>query len=110
MSRTQKIIFCVVGLLGAVAIIIGGIVLSSDDDKTPDETDPPAISDTNDETSAPVVPDIRPNTNDDKEQHQDNPGDVTIDILDGEESTERNDDPSIDGEVVVIPGVKGEDE
>lgn len=109
MSRTQKIIFCVVGLLGAVAIIIGGMVLSSDDDKTPDETDPPAISDTNDETSAPVVPDIRPNTNDDKEQHQDRPGDIHIDIEEkGEEST-RNEDPAVEGEVVIIPGVKEDD-
>ena len=109
MSRTQKIIFCVVGLLGAVAIIIGGMVLSSDDDKTPDETDPPAISDTNDETSAPVVPDIRPNTNDDKEQHQDRPGDIHIDIEEkGEEST-RNEDPVVGGEVVIIPGVKEDD-
>jgi hypothetical protein len=109
MSRTQKIIFCVVGLLGAVAIIIGGMVLSSDDDKTPDETDPPAISDTNDETSAPVVPDIRPNTNDDKEQHQDRPGDIHIDIEEkGEEST-RNEDPVVEGEVVIIPGVKEDD-
>lgn len=109
MSRTQKIIFCVVGLLGAVAIIIGGMILSSDDDKTPDETDPPAISDTNDETSAPVVPDIRPNTNDDKEQHQDRPGDIHIDIEEkGEEST-RNEDPVVEGEVVIIPGVKEDD-
>ena len=109
MSRTQKIIFCVVGLLGAVAIIIGGMFLSSDDDKTPDETDPPAISDTNDETSAPVVPDIRPNTNDDKEQHQDRPGDIHIDIEEkGEEST-RNEDPVVEGEVVIIPGVKEDD-
>ena len=109
MSRTQKIIFCVVGLLGAAAIIIGGMVLSSDDDKTPDETDPPAISDTNDETSAPVVPDIRPNTNDDKEQHQDRPGDIHIDIEEkGEEST-RNEDPVVEGEVVIIPGVKEDD-
>ena len=109
MSRTQKIIFCVVGLLGAVAIIIGGMVLSSDDDKTPDETDPPAISDTNDQTSAPVVPDIRPNTNDDKEQHQDRPGDIHIDIEEkGEEST-RNEDPVVEGEVVIIPGVKEDD-
>ena len=109
MSRTQKIIFCVVGLLGAVAIIVGGIVLSSDNDKTPDETDPPAISDTNDETSAPVVPDIRPNTNDDKEQHQDRPGDIHIDIEEkGEEST-RNEDPVVEGEVVIIPGVKEDD-
>ena len=106
MSRTQKIIFCVVGLLGAVAIIVGGIVLSSNDDKTPDETDPPAISDTNDETSDPVVPDIRPNTNDDKEQHQDRPGDVHIDIEEKNEESTRNEDPAVDGEVVIIPGVK----
>ena len=110
MSRTQKIIFCVVGLLGAVAIIIGGIVLSSNDDKTPDETDPPAISDTNDETSTPVVPDIRPNTNDDKEQHQDRPGDVHIDIEEKNEESTRNEDPAVDGEVVIIPGVKEDGE
>ena len=110
MSRTQKIIFCVVGLLGAVAIIIGGMVLSSDDDKTPDETDPPAISDTNDETSTPVVPDIRPNTNDDKEQHQDRPGDVHIDIEEKNEESTRNEDPAVDGEVVIIPGVKEDGE
>ena len=109
MSRTQKIIFCVVGLLGAVAIIIGGIVLSSDDDKTPDETDPPVISDTNDETSAPVVPDIRPNTNDDKEQHQDRPGDIHIDIEEKNEESTRNEDPAVEGEVVIIPGVKEDD-
>lgn len=110
MSRTQKIIFCVVGLLGAVAIIVGGIVLSSNDDKTPDETDPPAISDTNDETSTPVVPDIRPNTNDDKEQHQDRPGDVHIDIEEKNEESTRNEDPAVDGEVVIIPGVKEDGE
>ena len=106
MSRTQKIIFCVVGLLGAVAIIVGGIVLSSDNDKTPDETDPPAISDTNDETSDPVVPDIRPNTNDDKEQHKDNPGEVHIDIEEKNEEFTRNEDPAVEGEVVIIPGAK----
>ena len=109
MSRTQKIIFCVMGLIGAVAIIIGGMVLSSDDDKTPDETDPPAISDTNDETSAPVVPDIRPNTNDDKEQHQDRPGDIHIDIEEKNEEYIRNEDPAVEGEVVIIPGVKEDD-
>ena len=109
MSRTQKIIFCVVGLLGAVAIIIGGIVFSSNNDKTPDETDPPAISDTNDETSAPVVPDIRPNTNDDKEQHQDRPGDIHIDIEEKNEEYIRNEDPAVEGEVVIIPGVKEDD-
>lgn len=120
MSRKANlicIVICVVITLALVGGIIYGVVRNSND-TPPDETQPPVTDttepeDSDTETTTPTIPnipDIDPDDTGDNDQKPANPGDVTIDILDGEESTERSDDPSIDGEVVIIPGVKGEDE
>ncbi len=117
MNRTANIICLVVGVVVTLALI-GGIiygVVRKSNDNPPDETQPP-ITDTTEpedsdtEPTIPNIPDIEPDDTGDNDQKPANPGDLTIDILDGEESTERSDDPAIDGEVVIIPGVKGEDE
>ena len=107
-------VICLVAILVVIGTIIYGAICNSND-TPPDETQPPITDatepeDSDTEPTIPNIPDIEPDDTGDNDQKPANPGDVTIDILDGEESTERNDDPSIDGEVVVIPGVKGEDE
>ena len=120
MSRKANIIcivICVVIALVLISGIIYGVVRNSNDPH-PNETQPlitdttePEDSDTETTTpTIPNIPDIEPDDTGDNDQKPANPGDVTIDILDGEESTERNDDPAVDGEVVIIPGVKGENE
>lgn len=120
MNRTANIICLVVGVVVTLALI-GGIiygVVRKSNDNPHDETQPPVTdttepkdSDTDTTTpTIPNIPDIDLDETGDNDQKPANPGDVTIDILDGEESTERSDDPTIDGEVVIIPGVKGEDE
>ena len=120
MSRKANIIcivICVVITLALIGGIIYGVVRNSNDNP-PDETQPPVTDttepeDSDTETTTPTIPnipDIDPDETGYNDQKPANPGDVTIDILDGEESTERSDDPTIDGEVVIIPGVKGEDE
>ena len=120
MSRKANIIcivICVVIALVLISGIIYGVVRNSNDPH-PNETQPlitdttePEDSDT--ETTTPkisTIPDIAPDEAGDNDQKPASPGDVTIDILDGEEDTVRSDDPAIGGEVVIIPGVKGEDE
>lgn len=120
MNRTANIICLVVGVVVTLALI-GGIiygVVRNSNDNPPDETQPPVTDttepeDSDTETTTPTIPnipDIDPDETGDKDQKPTNPSDVTIDILDGEEGTERSDDPAIDGEVVIISGVKGEDE
>ena len=117
MSRKVNIIcivICVVITLALIGGIIYGVVRNSNDNP-PDETQPPVTDttepeDSDTEPTIPNIPEIESDDTGDNDQKPANPGDVTIDILDGEESTERNDDPAVDGEVVIIPGVKGEDE
>ena len=115
MSRKANIV-CIVICLVVILAVIGAIIygaIRNGNDTPPDETQPP-ITDTTEpedsdtEPTIPNIPDIEPDDTGDNDQKPANPGDVTIDILDGEESTERNDDPAVDGEVVIIPGVKGE--
>lgn len=117
MSRKANIVcivICLVVILAVIGAIIYGAIRNSSD-TPPDETQPP-ITDTTEpedsdtEPTIPNIPDIEPDDTGDNDQKPANPGDVTIDILDGEESTERNDDPAVDGEVVIIPSVKGENE
>jgi hypothetical protein len=112
----MKIITLVVIPVVVLAVGLGiFLAVSNDSGDNSDETQPP-ITDTTEpedsdtEPTIPNIPDIEPDDTGDNDQKPANPGDVTIDILDGEESTERNDDPAVDGEVVIIPGVKGENE
>ena len=117
MSRKANIVcivICLVVILAVIGAIIYGAIRNSND-TTPDETQPPIalqprIEKREEEPTMPNIPDIEPEDTGDKDQKPANPGEVTSDILDGEESTERNDDPAVDGEVVIIPGVKGENE
>ena len=112
MSRKANIVcivICLVVILAVIGAIIYGAIRNSNDTRPPiTDTTEPEDSDT--EPTIPNIPDIEPDDTGDNDQKPANPGDVTIDILDGEESTERNDDPAVDGEVVIIPGVKGENE
>lgn len=120
MSRKANIIcivICVVVTLALIGGIIYGVVRNSND-TPPDETQPPVTDttepeDSDTETTTPTIPnipDIDPDETGDNDQKPANPGDVTIDVEKGDGETERSDDPTIDGEVVIIPGVKGEDE
>ena len=110
------IVICVVITLALIGGIIYGVVRNSNDNP-PDETQPPVTDttkpeDSDTETTTPTIPnipDIDPDETGDNDQMPANPGDVTIDILDGKENTERRDYPAIDGGVIVIPGVKGEE-
>ena len=117
MSRKANlicIVICVVITLALVGGIIYGVVRNGGD-TTHSETQPP-ITDTTEpedsdtETTNPNIPYIEPDETGNKDPKPANPGDVTIDILDRGESSERSDDPTVDGEVVIIPGAKGEDE
>ena len=117
MSRKANIV-CIVICLVVILAVIGAIIfgaIRNGNDNPPDETQPP-ITDTTEpedsgtDTTIPNIPDIEPDDKGDNDQKPVNPGDATIDILDGDETNEREDEPAVDGEVVIIQGVKGENE
>ena len=117
MSRKANIV-CIVICLVVILAVIGAIIfgaIRNGNDTPPDETQPP-ITDTTEpedsgtDTTIPNIPDIEPDDKGDNDQKPVNPGDATIDILDGDETNERKDEPAVDGEVVIIQGVKGENE
>lgn len=117
MSRKVNII-CTVLCIVVILAVIGGMIFAvvrNGNDTPPDETQPP-ITDTTEpaesgtEPTIPVIPDITPDNPDEEDRKQEMPGDVTIDIIKDNENNERNDEPSVDGEVVIFPGVKGDSE
>ena len=117
MSRKANIV-CIVICLVVILAVIGAIIfgaIRNGNDNPPDETQPP-ITDTTEpedsgtDTTIPNIPDIKPDDKGDNDQKPVNPGDATIDILDCDETNERKDEPAVDGEVVIIQGVKGENE
>lgn len=117
MSRKANIICIVICAVVALALI-GGIIFAvvrSGNESHPDETQLPITDtskpdDSSTEPTIPNIPDIEPNETGDNDQKPANPGDVTIDILEGNETIERSNDPLLEGEVIIIPGVKGDDE
>ena len=120
MTTTMKIITLVVIPILVLAIGLGIFLAVSNGDSGDDpvETLPPVEDTTNPnesetdntDTTEPTIPDIEPNESESEDHKQETPGDITIDVNQGEETEDSKDDPAIKGEVVIIPGVKGDDE
>ncbi len=92
-------------LLMIGCVVVMGIIRNNPDVKPPEQT-----TDTTDTTPDQTTPEIPPITDDGKgTDPAPKPGDVSIDVelpVDGS----RDDKPGIDGDVAIIPGVKGEGE
>lgn len=112
MKKSQKHILYAAICGGITLALIVAVVFSlvRENRETPNETRPP-VTDTDttapEESTTPNIPDITPSDNESK---ADAPGDVTLDVAGKDNSETRRDEPYIDGDVVIIPGVKGEDE
>lgn len=96
-------------LLMIGCVIVMGIIRNSNRNN-PDVKPSEQTTDTTDTTPDQTIPEIPPITDDGKgTDPAPKPGDVSIDVeqpVDGS----RNDKPGIDDDIVIIPGVKGEDE
>ena len=96
-------------LLMIGCVIVMGIIRNSNRNN-PDVKPPEQTTGTTDTTPDQTTPEIPPITDDGKgTEPAPKPGDVSIDVelpVDGS----RNDKPGIDGDVAIIPGVKGEGE
>lgn len=96
-------------LLMIGCVIVMGIIRNSNRNN-PDVKPPEQTTDTTVTTPDQTTPEIPSITDDGKETDPaPKPGDVSIDVelpVDGS----RDDKPGIDGDVAIIPGVKGEDE
>jgi hypothetical protein len=119
MTTPMKIVTLVVIPIVVLAVGLGiFLAVSNDSGDNPDETLPPVEDTTNPnesetdntDTTEPTIPDIEPDESESEDHKQETPGDITIDVLEGEDNNEWNDEPTVDGEVVIIPGAKGEDE
>lgn len=92
-----------------IGCVVMGIIRNSNRNN-PDVKPPEQTTDTTDTTPDQTTPEIPPIIDDGKETDPaPKPGDVSIDVelpVDGS----RDDKPGIDGDVAIIPGVKGEDE
>ena len=113
----MKIITLVVIPILVLAIGLGIFLAVSNGDSGDDpvETLPPVEDTTNPsesdtDTTVPSIPDIEPDESGSEDHKQETPGDITVDVNQGDETENSKDDPAIKGEVVVIPGVKGDDE
>lgn len=105
----MMIAFIAITLLMIGCVIVMGIIRNSNRNN-PDVKPPEQTTDTTDTTPDQTTPEIPPITDDGKETDSaSKPGDVSIDVeqpVDGS----RDDKPAIDGDVAIIPGVKGENE
>ena len=117
MTTTMKIITLVVIPILVLAIGLGIFLAVSNGDSVDDpvetlppveDTTSPGESDT--DTTDPNIPDIEPDESGEEYHKQETPGDITVDVNQGEENENSKDDPAIKGEVVIIPGVKGDEE
>lgn len=130
MRRTihVKTVIGVIAVLLAVALVVVGIVMANRKKDIPD-TDTPAV--TEPDGTEPTVPDVPdrpdiptepteptkpeppeptdPEDSDGEEEPEGEP-DVTVDVGDKKQVSGRWEEPGIEGEVIVAPGVKGEDE
>lgn len=109
-NNVMMIAVIAITLLMIGCVIVMGIIRNSNRNN-PDVKPPEQTTDTTDTTSPDqTIPEIPPITDDGKgTDPAPKPGDVSIDVeqpVDGS----RNDKPGIDDDVVIIPGVKGEDE
>ena len=117
MTTSMKIITLVVIPILVLAIGLGIFLAVSNGDSGDDpvETLPPVEDTTNPNESdtdntTPSIPDIESDEPGNEDHKQETPGDITVDVNQGDETENSKDDPAIKGEVVVIPGVKGDDE
>ena len=117
MTTTMKIITLVVIPILVLAIGLGIFLAVSNGDSGDDpvetlqpveDTTNPNESDTDNTT--PSIPDIEPDKPGSEDHKQETPGDITVDVNQGEETEDSKDDPAIKGEVSIFPGVKGDDE
>lgn len=108
-NNVMMIATIAITLLMIGCVIVMGIIRNSNRNN-PDVKPPEQTTDTTDTTPDQTTPEIPPITDDGKgTDPAPKPGDVSIDVelpVDGS----RNDKPGIDDDVVIIPGVKGEDE
>ena len=117
MTTTMKIITLVVIPILVLAIGLGIFLAVSNGDSGDDpvetlppveDTTSPGESDT--DTTDPNIPDIESDESGEEDHKQETPGDITVDVNQGEETENSKDDPALKGEVVIIPGVKGDEE
>ena len=95
-------------LLMIGCVIVMGIIRNSNRNN-PDVKPPEQTTDTTDTTPDQTTPEIPPITDDGTETDPaPKPGDVSIDV-ELPVDWSRDDKPGIDGDVAIIPGVKGED-
>ena len=109
-NNVMMIAVIAITLLMIGCVIVMGIIRNSNRNN-PDVKPPEQTTDTADTTPPDqTTPEIPPITDDGKETDSaPKPGDVSIDVelpVDGS----RNDKPCIDGDVAIIPSVKGENE
>lgn len=130
MRRTihVKTVIGVIAVLLAIALVVVGIVMANRKKDIPD-TDTPAV--TEPDGTEPTIPDVpdRPDTpteptepteptkpeptdpeDPDGEEEPEGEPDVTVDVEGKKQDSDRREEPGIEGEVIVAPGVKGEDE
>lgn len=110
MTKTRIIIYFVVIPLVAI-IVAGGIFHAVKQGNDPDETLPPVENTAEpsigtSDTGSPIVPGIE--TDETGEHKQDPHGIVSVDVTATDEKHKEKAEPSIEGEVVIIPGVKGD--
>lgn len=93
-------------LLMIGCVIVMGIIRNSNRNN-PDVRPPEQTTDTTPPNQ--TTPEIPPISDDGKKDSATKPGEVSIDVEQPVDES-RNDKPGIDGDVAIIPGVKGERE
>ena len=108
-NNVMMIAVIAITLLMIGCVIVMGIIRNSNRNN-PDVKPPEQTTDTTDTTPDQTTPEIPPITDDGKEtEPAPKPGDVSVDVEQPIDEN-RDDKPGIDGDVAIIPGVKGEDE
>lgn len=108
MDKKNKITLAVIiaVTLIMVGMIVVGVISKGKTDK-PEITAPSETTET--ESPTPDVPIIVDDGKGDNEDHKsDEQGEAVVDIIAVNDENRRDPEPGVDGEVVVIPGVKGE--
>lgn len=113
MTKTRIIIYFVAIPL-VTLIVAGGIFIAVKQGRTGNNTDKtfPPVENTAEpsigtsDTGFPIVPDIK--TDETGEHKKDPHGTVSVDVTATDEKHKEKAEPSIEGEVVIIPGVKGD--
>jgi len=99
-----------IAFIAVIAVVIGCLivgVISRGDRKEPSDT---PITDPSTETDIGDITDIPPIIDDKKDDSENKPGEVNIDVVEAGKEYEKSPDPEVAGEVVIIPGMKGDNE